>query len=233
MHIGAIFILLGAADLLRGVKVGTRALLVGAAVVVFAVAVNVGELEDGHDFLREQAILTRSDTAALEIARDSAGPAFYLAPEWAGTPTLININAPEYFPAVDEYGSPAYSPQELARAPELGRVHADLTLAAALPVTAAVAPGARLPSAGCVVVPGGAGAAGREVRLAPGVTKIAVAPGPSAALSLRRFAVGEYPVVTEPAPGGAVTELTIPVDRSSRPWGRRVKATQTARGCPP
>jgi hypothetical protein len=231
MHIGAIFILLGAADLLRGVRIGRRALLAGGAVVVFAVAVNIGELEDGHDFLREQAILARSDTAALEIARDNAGAAFFLAPDWAGTPSLINVNAPEYFAAVDEFGSPAYSQSELATAPELGRVHADLTLAAALPVIAAPAPGAKLPAAGCTVVPGGAGGAGREVRLAPGVISIGVASGPPAALSLRRFAVGEYPVVTAPAPGGAVTELTIPADRSPRPWFLHVEASQAVRVC--
>lgn len=231
MHIGAIFVLLGAADLLRGVRVPRSALFAVGAVVVFAVAVNVGELENGHDFLREQAILTHADTGALEIARGTAGPAFYLAPDWAGTPSLINVNAPEYFAAVDEYGSPAYSAAELAAAPEPGRVHADLTLAAALPITTAVAAGATPPGTGCVVVPGGAGAGGREVRVSPGVTRIDLGPGPPATLSLRRFAVGEYPVETTPAPGAAVTELTIPVDRSQRPWFLRVEADQTARVC--
>ena len=35
-----------------------------------------------------------------------------------GTPALIDVNAAEYFPAEREYGSPAYSPPELAEAPE-------------------------------------------------------------------------------------------------------------------
>jgi hypothetical protein len=230
MHVGAILLLLGAADLLHCVRFSRRALLVGAAVVVAAMAVNFREFRDGRDYLKEQTILTKADTGALEIARRTAGPAFYLAPEWAGTGALINVNAPEYFPAVDEYGSPADSPSELARAPEVGRVHADLTLAAALPITAAVAPGAGF-GAGCVLVPGGAGEAGREVRLSPGVTRIALAPGSHAGLALRRFAVGEYPVVLESAPGASVTELTIPRDRSPRPWLLRVKATQPARVC--
>ncbi len=231
MHVGAIFVLLGAADLLRGARFGTRALLAGAAVVAAAVALNLGELEDGHDFLEEQTTLARADTGALEIARRTAGPAFYLAPEWAGTPSLIDINAPEYFPAVDEHGSPAYTPDQLARAPELGRVHADLTLAAALPITTSARAGAAPAAGACAIVPGEAGSGGREFRLAPGVTRIGLAAGPPATLALRRFAVGEYPVVTPAPPGGSVTELTIPADRSSRPWFLRVQAGQKVRVC--
>jgi hypothetical protein len=233
LHIGAIFVLLGAADLLRGVRLGRPALLAGAAVAAFAVAFNLGELEDGRDFLREQAILTRSDTGALEIARPTAGPGFYLAPQWAGTPSLININAPEYFASVDEHGSPAYTPEELAEAPELGRVHADLTLAAALPITTAVRPHAKLPDAGCQVLAAGSGGAVRMVRLSPGVTRIGLAPGPPATLSLRRFAVGEYPVAIGAAPGGSAAALSIPADRSSRPWFLRIEAKQAARVCGP
>lgn len=231
MHIGAILILLGAADLLRGVRFSRRALLAAAAVVLAAATINLRELRDGGDYLKEQSILTRADTGALEIARRTAGPAFYLAPQWAGTPSLININAPEYFPAVDEYGSPADTPSELSQAPEIGRMHADLTLAAALPITAVVGSGTVVGlGADCVVVPGG-GEAGREVRLSPGVTRIRVAPGPPAGLALRRFAVAEYPVVLEGAPGASVTELTIPADRSRRPWLLRVEAAQSARVC--
>jgi hypothetical protein len=228
MHIGAILILLAAAELLRGVRFGRRALLAGATIVAVVLALNLGELESGRDFLREQTVLTRADTGALEIARGTAGPSFYLAPPWAGTPSLISVNAPEYFPAVDEYGSPAYTPAEIARAPELGRSHADLTLAAALPITTSAQPDAGRPAlVSCARVPAGGG----EVGLAPGVTRISVAAGPAAGLFLRRFAVGEYPVALEPAPGGSVTELDIPADLSRRPWFLRVDTAQATRVC--
>jgi len=232
MHVGAILILLGAADLLRGVRFGSRSLLIAAAIVIAAVAINFRELHDGSVYLKNQAILTRADTGALEIARATAAPTFYMAPQWAGTPSLININAPEYLRTVDEYGSPADTPSELARAPEAGRVHADLTLAAALPITAAVEPGAKVgPAAHCTVVPGGAGNAGNEVKLSPGVTRIAIDASGPARLSLRRFAVGEYPVVLASAPAASVTGLTIPADRSRRPWMLRVEAPGAARVC--
>ena len=55
-------------------------------------------------------------------------------PEVAGTVYLNEIEAGEYLRAIDEYGSPAYSPAGLAAAPEEGRRYADLVLANALPL---------------------------------------------------------------------------------------------------
>ena len=233
MHIGAILILLIAADLLKGVRFGARALAVAGLVVLAAAAINVRELQDGSDYLGEQTVLTRADIGAMEIAGRTIAPSFALTPTLAGTPTLIDVNAAEYFPAEREYGSPAYSPEELAGAAEPGRRQADVILSQALPISTvthletALGAGAQ----GCVVVPGGSGAGGREVRLSPGLTRIGLAPGAHASFDLRRFAVGEYPVLTEGAPGESVTVLNIPRDRASQPWYLQVEAAQPARVC--
>jgi hypothetical protein len=228
-YAAAIFVLLILANLLQGVRPGRRALLLGGVVTLLAVGPNLIVLEDGRDWLQRQTLLTRSDTAAIEIARRSVDPRFQLDPEVAGTPSLVDIFAGEYLAAVDEYGSPAYSPAELASAPPEGRRQADVVLAQALPISTVTRRGGYVADGGrenCVTVEAGA-----EVTADPGLTRIELTPGPHADFSLRRFATGEYPVSTEGAPGGSVTVLRIPRDGVARPWWLRVDASQPARVC--
>jgi hypothetical protein len=229
---GAIFVLMIVANLLADWRPGRRTLLVCAAVTAVAVGLNLVVLHQGRDELAQQSLLTRSDTAAIEIARRTIDPLFQLNSELAGTTTLVDVFAGSYLEAVDEYGSPAYTPAELANAPEPGRRQADVVLAQALPLATVTQLGeyAPAPAAGCVVVAGGDPA---EVPLAPGLTRVEVAPGPPAGFSLRRFAVGEFPVVTEGAPGESVTRLQIPADAAPAfPWRLHVRAQQEARVCP-
>jgi hypothetical protein len=232
-YAGAVFVLLLLANLLRDVRFNRRALLIAAAVTVVAVGPNLVVLKNGKDWFQGQAVLTRADTAAIEIARRTVDPAFSLTPEVAGTPSLIDISAANFLAAVDEYGSPAYSPAELASAPEEGRRQADIVLSQALPLSTVTRLGAFSAAAGgenCLSLPGG-GPATSEVPVSAGLTRIELAPGPPAAFSLRRFAVGEYPVPTEGAPGDSVTLLRIPRDSMPRPWHLHVDARQLARVC--
>jgi len=231
-YAGAIFILMILANLLEGVRFSRRALWVAAAVTAVAVGANLVALKQGRDNLDQQALLTRSDTAAIEIARRSVDPGFQLNPELAGTSSLINVFVGPYLEAVDEYGSPAYSTAELDSGPEQARRRVDIVLAQALPLSTVTHLGGydpRSDAENCVTVPGGG--ASREVAISAGVTRIELAPGPPAAFSLRRFAVGEYPVVTEGAPGNSVTLMRIPRDALARPWQLRVAARQPARVC--
>ncbi len=82
----------------------------------------------------------------------------------------------------------------------------------------------------CVVV-GSGGGGGADIPVSPGVTRIELAPGPHADFSLRRFAVGEYPVSTEGAPGNSMTLLRIPRDGAPQPWHLKVDARQRALVC--
>lgn len=230
-YASVIFIVMILANLMREVRFGTRAVITAAAVTAFALGPNLVLLKDGRDgFFLPHTILTKSDTAAIEIASETVAPEFTLTPEVAGTPTLINVNAADYLSAVEEYGSPAYTEAELVAAPESGRRQADIVLAGALPLSTATRVGDfRAAATGCTVL--AAGGEKREVELGPGSHAIEVAPGGRASLDLRRFAVAEYPVPITEVPGDSVTELGIPADTSPRPWYLSVDAQQLVRVC--
>lgn len=231
-YAGAILLLMVLAALLQGQRIGRRALLAGAAVAVFATALNASTLRDGQATLANTSVLTRAGTAAIEIARGSVAPDFYLSPEVAGTPTLIDVAAGTYLEATEEYGSPAYSQRQLAVAPPVARHQADVVLAAALPVTVGSAPPvAAAARKACVALPAGAGKP--EVRLPPGGTRIELAPGDPARVLLRRFGPRDRGgVEIGSVAGGTVALLRIPRDRSPRPWTMRLEAAQPASVCP-
>lgn len=227
-YAGAVFVLLIAAELLRGVRFSRNALLIGGAVTVVAVASNLSFLRDGRDWLENLSVLTRADTAAIEIASRTVPDEFRLTPEIAGTGSLIAIEAGSYLDAVREEGSPAYTPDELAAAPDYARRQADVILGQALPLATETAPGAYSESGGpgCEEL-----APGDEAPLQTGVTRIEVPPGPHADLSLRRFATGEYPVETDGADGDSVLLLTIPRDLAPHAWYLHSEAAQPVRVC--
>jgi hypothetical protein len=230
-YASCIFILLVLSNLLAGVRPGRRGVLLGGAITLLAISPNLVVLKDGRDFFETQTVLTRADTAAIEIAHRTVSPEFELGPEVAGTPSLVDVFAGKYLEAVDEYGSPAYSEAELAAAPEAGRRQADVVLSQALPLSTETRSGA-YDSAGrenCVSVDGSDPA--NEIAVSPGATRIEVAPGPEAHFTLRRFAEAEFPVPTTAAPGESVTVLRVPRDDSPRPWQLHVEAAQAARVC--
>jgi hypothetical protein len=228
-YAGAVFVLLIAAELLRGVRFSRRALWTGGAVAAIAVASNLAFFREGDRWLEHLSVLTRADTAAIEIARRTVHPEFFLNPEVAGTGALITIDARRYLALVEDHGSPAYTPAELAAAPEFARRQADVVLSQALPLTTRTLAGAYRRSAapGCVeALPD------QEIPLGPGVARIEVAPGPHADFSLRRFALTGHPVKTAGADGGSTTLLRIERDEAGRPWFLRVETQQPARVCP-
>lgn len=232
MYAGGVFVLLLAANLLRGVRFGRRALLIGGVVTLAAVASNLVILKDGRNWLAVQTALTRADLAAIEIARRTVDPGFTLLPEISGSASLIDVQAGNYLDAVEEHGSPAYTPAELAAAPPLGRIQADVVLAQALPLSTETLTGTDSRARGrCATVISRRGPGAAEVRLPPGVTGIEVEPGPDAELGLRRFATAEHPVSTEPIPGDSTTLLRIPRDAVARPWFLRIEAAQPVRVC--
>jgi len=233
IYAGAAFVLLLVANLLKGVRIGKWALLIGGLVTLAAVASNLTPLKEGRNWLKAQTVRTRADLAAIEIAQRTVDPSFSLTPEIAGNPTLIDVQAGKYLAAVRDYGSPAYTPAELANAPEAGRLQADIVLAHALPVTTEIKEGVAVPTSrgGCVSIPGGAGSSAPPLTLRPGMTKIELASGGPGTIRLRRFATSEYSLVTEGIPGGSMTLLRIPRDRVTLPWRLQVEGAQLARIC--
>ena len=229
-YAGAILLLMLLAALLQRQRIGARALWAGAAVTLVAIGLNLPPLKDGQATLANTSALTRADTAAIEIARDTVAPEFQLTPEVAGTPTLVDIAAGTYLTATEEYGSPAYSQRELAKAAPVARHQADVVLAAALPVTVKPAATASSPGAACVRLRAGDKP---EVRLPLGGARIELALGRQGTLFLRRFgSPDEEGVGVARIVGGATAILRIPRDRSPRPWKMRLEAAQAASVCP-
>jgi hypothetical protein len=233
VYAGVAFLLLIVATLLQGVRLSRRALWIGAGLTLLALGPNLAQLKDGANWLKEQSVLTRADTAAIEIARRTVPPSFALTPEVAGTASLTPVNAGQYFEATAAHGSPAYSVDELAKALPVGRYWADVALSKALPLSTSTRSVTGLPNGlgPCVTLPGGAGTATPQVRLWHGLVKVWLAPGPEATLQLRRFATGQFPVDLGSLPGGSMTLLRIPRDAAPQPWFAQVQATQPVRFC--
>lgn len=233
MYAGALFVLLLATELLRGVRFTRRGLLVAGGIALAAVSVNLIAFREGGRWLDEQTLLTKADLAAVDIARRTVDPGLSLIPDVAGTGSLAIVDVGSYLEVSGENGTPAYSVEELARAPQVARHQADIVLAWALPVSTVTGADGVEHGTGsrCVVLPGGDASRYVEVPLSPGLTTIEPAPGPNADLALRRFAEGEFPALLDPAPGGAVTYLRIPRDLAARPWYLHVEAPQRVRVC--
>jgi hypothetical protein len=235
VYAGALFSLMMIAELLRNWPFSRKALWIAGAVVVCAIGPNLAMMRDGSRWEKEQSVLTRSDLAALEIARDTVAPTYTLySVETTGTASLSLVEAGKWFEAVDRWGTPADTPAQLEAEEPGGREHADKVLAEALPITAGVEPGGLAPTApagaACVTLPGGASAE-KEVQLEPGRTTVEVAPGGSAAIALRRFATEDFPVPIAGGTGGETTVVEVPKDRASQPWFMYVEAAQTTRVC--
>lgn len=230
LYVGVLFLLLLAADLLKGIRVkwwGLVAVLVVAGVVV---GFNLGPLREGRDFFRTESKLAKADLGAIEIAARSVEPEFGLPPEISGTNFLNEIRAGEYLQAVGEYGSPAYSSAELARAPEKDRAQADLVLANALPLGIETEAKPAPPSGRCVAVKGAESSVAPPLIVRPGTTTIELGGAPGT-IRLRRFATASYPLVTEGIAAGSTTRLYVPADESRRPWQLQVEAPQGATVC--
>lgn len=229
-YLSAVLILLLVAALLRGTRISKTWLIVGAVGTALAIGPNLVVLHDGREYFANETIITRSDTAALEIARKTVPPEFAFGPEIAGTGALIDIQAGKYFEATDEFGSPAYSKAELETAQPQGRRQADILLSHALPITSTTEVGVAGSGQGCTAAGGASGAP--EIQLAGEEVRIEVPAGTEARPQLRRFSdEGEFPVSLSAIPAESVMTLHIPADESQRPWILHVASSRQVQVC--
>lgn len=219
---GAGLMLLVAVELLRGVRLSRRLLAPALIIVVAAVASNVLFLTESYESYEGTTALERADLAALEIARDKVEPTFTLSEDTADT-GYVSVDAASYLSARDAFGSPAYSEAELEAASEKARVPADKVLAAALELelTPSAAPPASAP---CRAL-----RAPTIVALPEGGASFDPNGGASVELNLSRFA-DDFPVALGSLPSGW-SELTIPTDRSPRPWRAQLDGTGAVTFC--
>lgn len=125
------FLLLIAAELLRGVRVARWVVGLAAAFALVALGSNLAALGSGDDFMREHAANARAALGALDLARDTAPPGLRLTPAVARDPFLSPITARRYFERRDAHGTPAWSAAEIAAGPQRARAVADAVLVAA------------------------------------------------------------------------------------------------------
>ncbi len=219
---GAVFVLLVATELLRGVKLGRRLLGPAVAVLAAAIASNALFFHEAYESYASSTRLVRGNLTAMEIARNTVDPAFYLEEEFADT-GFDHIDAGSYFSAVDAYGSPAYTIEELQESPEPARFAADKVLLNALRIVVEPAPRSAVPEGNCFEVAGS-----REFEVPPGGVAIAAGARPVTDIQMRRFATpGENATVpvdfqTGVAPHRAVT-IAVPEDLSTVPWKMRLQ----------
>jgi hypothetical protein len=207
----AAFVLLIAAGLLSGVRLERRLLWPALVVIGAAILSNSVFLHEAYLSYLRTSQLERADLTAVEIARDTVEPGFRLEEDIADT-GYVGIEAGAYLGASDAYGSPAYSPAELAVAPETARVPADKVLAAALGAGLSDLPGR--PAGPCASHATSA-AEPAVVSLPPG--GVALRSSSPQELSLGRFSES-FPVQLGTVEPGRWQQLRVPTDRSSRPW---------------
>jgi hypothetical protein len=242
LYVGALFILLLVAELARGVSLPRRWMPLLVAAVAVAVLSNAGTIRDAGRFLRLSAEAARADLGALELARDSVKPG-YRAGSFPGTP-FVSVHAGPYFAAADDMGSPAYSPAELATAPESARLTADTELirihdvglqaghtdepSGPPPSVASVVRGEASEQGSCVAfrpapVLAAETAAAFEIKLP--ATGVVVTTGRSAAtVDVRRFAAGFSSVKRDTLTPVSSATLRIDPDSAPQPWHARVTA---------
>lgn len=240
VYVGALFIVLLAAELARGVRLSRPQALALGAVVAAAIVANLGDLRDGGRFMRDQGERTRAVLGALELARADAAPDLILG-QIPGYP-LVVVAAGPYLAAADALGSPADTPAEIAAADEDVRLAVDAELASihrielaptgsgaplgSRPEVDAVTGGTVAGRGACLVfTPIAAGPAADTSTIAITVPPAGIqltARGGPATLALRRFAAGFPPEPQWRLGSSATATLRIGPDRAPQPWHVRL-----------
>lgn len=249
-YIYVVFLLLIAAELLRGWRLDPRRSPAAfATVVVFALASIAGNLyylHQGYSGYHETSRLEKAALGAVEIASDTVAPNFLLTEELIET-GYVHVEAGAFLAARNEFGSPGYDPEELATAPSRDRFVADKVLFAALemglqPVPASAVgglPTKPAPAGGEVAVPADgclsvdlSGGASALLQLPLGGVGIRAGAEPIEEVDLTRFAVGEFPIqLTEPIAARHAVELAIPRDHATLPWKMQLRGSGRALVC--
>ncbi len=211
---GAAMVLLVAAGMLSGLKLDRRLLPPALIAVAVSLAGNGLLIQQSYDFYRRTSQIIEANLTALEIARNTVEPGFYLDEEFADT-NFDHIDAGSYFSAVDAFGSPAFTVPELQSSPEPARFAADKVLLNALRIAVEPIPRSAVPSDGCFAVAGS-----RVFEVPPGGVAIAAGAKPVTDIRMRRFATGrQFPVDFQTGVGaGEALALPIPRDLSTVPW---------------
>jgi hypothetical protein len=224
--VGAVLWVMIAAELLRGVTIRRPAMIIVLSVAVLAALANFSLLRKTADGLAGIAEQERGGLAALELTRGEVADDFVLTEDNSGVDYLGIVDAASYFSAIDAYGSPAYTPAELATAPELARAAADKVFAAALELQPLPADLDAIGPCSVIVI----GAEPAVVPIPPTGAALLGGVGKQR-IGLRRYATQTFPVnVGTLRPTDAVA-LAIPEDGAAQPWQLGLTGRGRAKVC--
>jgi hypothetical protein len=216
-------LLVGAAAALPRPRVGSRGGVLAAVALVAVAATNAGEFSTYRTTFSAVAAPSRAALGAVLVARGVAQPEFNPG---IGPPTLLsNVHARAFFGAVASFGTNAYTPAELLRAPQRERERADHVLISAESLGLVPSGGANSRESSCRPA---ATPVTAISRVPPADVKIVAGSGEAVQVNLARFAVQPRKLAIL-APGAAAT-LTLPADRApTLPW--RITVSTAARLC--
>lgn len=201
----AVFVLILAAELLRGVRIPRPAAAALVLVSAGAVVGGVSAMDSHFPRWKRGSDGIRLNLSVLEIARPSIDPGLGVS-----FPPSARSTAGAYFAGVDRFGSPAYDEAELMNRPEADRRSADRMLAEALGI-ALSRRGAAVRTEGCRTIASGGAA------LDAGRFTLANSGSEPTRIRLRRFASAPS-VGLGRIPAGGERSLAIPEDGADRSW---------------
>jgi hypothetical protein len=215
----AVFLLVVAAEALRGQTLPRWVSPVLAVVVAAAVVGGISLLHQGYSNVwRPTGEGTKARLAAIEIAGANADPLYRIA----FVPSIY-LKVERYRKAERKHGTPAFSEVQLLAAEESQKQAADMTLAAATRLRLVLARGSRQSTACRLISPAGDWYAEGHLAKA-GTFEIEDIGDGDATLMLGRFAqTGTAQLGILPA--GDSRSLSIPRDRSPRPWRLSVRGS--------
>jgi hypothetical protein len=133
---GTVLVFLIAANALQGTRITAAALAVASCIVLLAIPPNLAKFYDARRSSVVDAENTRTEYAMLELARGRFNPEYMPAidPHVAGVggAVFVPLSAREYFRSAGEFGSLAYSLDQVRDARVEERTVADATLIGAL-----------------------------------------------------------------------------------------------------
>ncbi len=232
VYAGAVGVLLVGAGAAEGIRLSRRGLTLLFVACAISLATNVAMLRDaGTSFRNLYSALSRAELAMIELGGDRVPPDFNLGTDLpTGSPlSLVQPSAGAYLATVDRYGSPAFTIDQLSRAGDGVRRHADATLAAALGLR--LEPESRRTAgADCRTTPAANRGAPIVLELPRGGATLSANGAAAAAISVGRFG-SEPSVGLGSLPAGRPERLRIPIDDERTPWVASIGGARSVEVC--
>ncbi len=247
VYMGGILLLLLVAELGRDIRWSTTVGLIAFVFLGLSLLANVAELRVGGHLFTAEGATNRATLAALELSREQVDPDLMVEDgSTAHSHPDMLFSAAAYFDAAADFGSPAYSLDQLLATGEQAKEAADQELVRALdlkaeppstrlratgppPQVVAASNGRSTYVGGCaILIPLPGQAASFQLELPPGGFSYATHPGAELEVHLARFASAFSTAVPIPFARG---EIAIPPDTGEAPWRAEIQTDGRALAC--